>query len=147
MVWKFLKTGFLDLYCKGRGSLLLDRFLSSQKRQCRRSKGVFLPRRSVPVVKDFLLSSKTIPPGSSDGDAPRWSVMESKVWNESRLVLNCILWDHCTGYWIIVHTHVVLGTGSGPLYSGGWNMQTAIQRCPLRPPLPSSEASPPLINI
>ena len=135
LVWRSGKAGFTKLYSICRGSLLSDGFLSNQSRQCRNIQKYPSATKIGAYCQGFILVIKDNPPRfDSDGDAPRWSIMESKVWNESRLVLNCVLWDHCTGYWIIVHKHVVSGTGSGHLYSDGWNVLTAIQRYPLRPP-------------
>ena len=88
-----------------RGSLLSDRVSCPiYQGDAAKSKGILLPQRSVLVVKDLFLSSRTIPPRfDSDGDAPRWNVMESNDCNDTRIVLNCLLmgslyslWDHCT---------------------------------------------------
>ena len=66
-VWYSGKTGFLEgLYSIGwvwqSASCLV--FLANFQRQCRKSKSIFLPQRSVLVVQDSFLSSRTIPPGS-----------------------------------------------------------------------------------
>ena len=62
----------------------------------------------------------------------RWSMMESNVWNESRIVLNCLLW------WIMVQTKGSLYTAHGRYGlvlhtctvepADGWNALTAVQR-------------------
>ena len=88
---------------RGRGSLLLDRSVTITKAMPQIQRN--LPTtKTVLVVKDLFLSSRTIPPGSeSEGDAPRWSMIESNDWKEWDLVLNCLLYgslhrfrDHCT---------------------------------------------------
>ena len=137
MVWVFVKP-VLRKYNRGRGSLLLDRSVTITKAMPQIQRN--LPTtKTVLVIKNLFLSSKTIPPGSeSEGDAPRWSMIESKVWNESRMVLNCILWgslyrlrDHCTlargRYGLVLATCTVES-------ADGWNALTAVQRYPLRPP-------------
>ena len=133
LVWGSGKKRFSQhLYSIGRGSLLSDGFLSNLSRQCRKSKSIPLPQGSVLGVKDLFLSSMTIPRSSSDGDAPRWSIMESNDWNESRIVLNCLL------RWIIVQTKGSLYTSRGRYglvlhtctveSADGWNAMTAVQR-------------------
>ena len=134
LVWRDGKTGFKEqFYSIVRGSLLSDRLLVRSIKAMPQIQKYLSATEISACCQRILLVIKDNPPRlSSQGDAPHWSIMESKVWNESRFVLNCLL------RWIIVQTKGSLYTACGRYRllldtctvesADGWNTLTAVQR-------------------